>query len=125
LIKCVTKEAFASTLEALDFATRQKYNAWIAKGRDAARSRIHPCVARDECCRRARQSGEGVGKILADIGYHHIQDDELLPALGNCNPSCFLGDTEMIPIVTLRKSGRPIVTPSTWFFSKAVKPSST
>jgi hypothetical protein len=30
----------------------------------------------------------------------------------------------MIPIVRLRESGRPTVTPSTWFFAAVVSPSS-
>jgi hypothetical protein len=44
--------------------------------------------------------------------------------LAIATPRSSLGDTGMIPIVRLRESGRPIVTPSTRFFATVVNPSS-
>jgi hypothetical protein len=44
--------------------------------------------------------------------------------LAIATPCSSLGDTGMIPIVRLRESDRPTVTPSTRFFATVVNPSS-
>jgi hypothetical protein len=103
---------------------RQKYDVRMAKGCDAARSHIFPRIIRDESCRRAWKRREEAGMVLAELRSRPSQRDKILPALGNCDPVQFTWRHRAVSDRWLGESGRPIATPSTWFFATVVNPSS-
>jgi hypothetical protein len=80
LTKVVKKAAFARTVAALGLChevskkqaclmrkARQKYDVRMAKGCDAAHSRIFPPIVRDESCTKVRKRREETGRVLAEL----------------------------------------------------------